>query len=278
MKNNKMDAGFTLAEVLVALAISSIIMIGVFGSYLMFNNTYYFQRDLTAQSGTARNIIDIMVRDIRMAGYSLLDANGANSIIAEPVVIETPNVPNPHPGVQGTVPVDCGEGITIQYDLQDALVGGIIQNARVEKTYQAVFHQADPSRCRLQMQVTYYTIPYAVGPQNVILATATQTLADYIYDLSFEIFDTNYTHLAGRKFSGNLGAGATNYVTGTCESNIDNHTPCTQDGYNSDVGIVDVYLQMIAPKENPTLTLNPAFGRRYAYDVSTTIKLRNVGF
>ena len=90
MSKNFNNQGFTLPELLIALAISSIIMLGIYGAYLMFNNTYYFQRDLTDQSTQTRNIIDVISRDLKMAGYSIMDSNGANSIIAEPIVILGP--------------------------------------------------------------------------------------------------------------------------------------------------------------------------------------------
>ena len=66
-------------------------------------------------------------------------------------------------------------------------------------------------------------------------------------------------------------------MNSSCASNISNNTPCTQTGYNENVSIVDIYLETISPKENPTLQLDTIYGRRFVHDVSTTINLRNVG-
>ena len=273
MNDSHKNKGFTLPEVLIALAISSIIMLGVFGSYLMFNNTYYFQRDLTNQSNTTRNIIDIITRDLRMAGFSIMNATASNSIVSEPIVlINTASNSISPPSI---VPADCGEGIIIQYDLFDINNG----NARIETKYVSeYFTDYKPFRCRLIRTKTYLTIPYSTGAQvtHPTMTDTTEVLADYIYDLSFELFDKNYNHLAGRRSRDNASPDALNYVNFPCQSNIDNHTPCSQTGYDKDVAIVDIFLQTIAPEENPTLQDNATYGRRFVYDVSTTIKFRNV--
>jgi prepilin-type N-terminal cleavage/methylation domain-containing protein len=190
MKKNYNNQGFTLPELLIALAISSIIMIGIYGAYLMFNNTYYFQRDLTDQSAQTRNIIDIITRDLKMAGYSIMDGNGANSIIAEPIVIQSPT-DNPAT-TSALVPPDCGEGISIEYDLRGVwLLGGLQSDVRKKITYQAIFFNTfSPSRCRLQRTVSYFTIPFNSSATVALTnpAPVTETLSDYIWDLSFEIF------------------------------------------------------------------------------------------
>tara|TARA_B100001123_G_scaffold359098_1_gene414369 strand:+ start:642 stop:1493 length:852 start_codon:yes stop_codon:yes gene_type:complete len=276
------ETGFTLPEVLIALAISSIIMIGVFGSYLMFNNTYYFQRDLTEQSNIARNLIDIMARDIRMTGYSVINTSGQNSIIAEPVVVIEPTAGDAN-SIQDILPADCGETIRIQYDKIDTLINGNIVSVRVEVDYGAELHNAVPLRCRLFRTTRHYSIPYLSNTANInhnidgATNVVTEILADYIYDLSFELLDGNHNHIAGRKYFNNpdIAEGAKNYLNASCTSAIDQQNSCTSQ-YVTDPQIVDIYLKLIAPRENPTLKNNPAYGRRYAYDVSTTIKLRNV--
>jgi prepilin-type N-terminal cleavage/methylation domain-containing protein len=277
MKKNYNNKGFTLPELLIALAISSIIMLGIYGAYLMFNNTYYFQRDLTDQSAQTRNIIDIISRDLKMAGYSIMDGNGANSIIAEPIVIQSPTT---NGTTSALVPVDCGEGISIEYDIRDIWIGATPSNVRKKITYQAIFFDTyDPPRCRLQRIVDYFAVPFTSSPSaNLTFPTSvTETLSDFIWDLSFEIYDSKYNHLAGRRFRNNPNAANTNYVSSTCINNITNNTPCTQTGYNENVSIVDIYLETISPKENPTLQLNADYGRRFLHDVATTVNLRNVG-
>lgn len=277
MNKNLRNSGFTLPELLIALAISSIIMLGVYGAYMMFNNTYYFQRDLTEQSGQTRNVIDVMSRDLKMAGYSIMNDVGANSIIAEPVVLLSP-IDNA--GAGNLVPEDCGEGISIEYDLRDVWINNVATNIRKRISYQAVFYDTfDPPRCRLQRTINYFTIPFAASSSPALTnpAPITETLTDYIWDLSFEIYDSNYTHMAGRRFRDNPEGPATNYVNSSCLTNLGNNTSCTQIGYNQNITVIDIYLETISPKENPTMKPNTVYGRRFLHDVSTTIGLRNVG-
>ena len=146
-------------------------------------------------------------------------------------------------------------------------------------TKQFFFDTYSPPRGRLQRSVSYFTIPFTSSPTTALTnpAPITETLSDYIWDLSFETFDTRYNHLAGRKFRDNTNSSNNNYVNNSCISNMLNNTPCTQTGYDANISIVDIYLETISPKENPTLQLDPVYGRRFVHDVSTTINLRNVG-
>ena len=65
--------GFTLPEILIGLAISSIIIAASFASYIVIKNNYDFQKDMKNISQTSRAVATMIMRDIRMAGYNYDD-------------------------------------------------------------------------------------------------------------------------------------------------------------------------------------------------------------
>ena len=70
MKNKiKNILGFTLVEILIGVVISSIMMAAMFTSYNVVRNTYSQVTDVAGISRSGRDIISMMMRDIRMAGF-----------------------------------------------------------------------------------------------------------------------------------------------------------------------------------------------------------------
>jgi len=72
MKNrNKMlsQHGFTLIELLITVAISGILMAGVYTAFMSQQNSYLAQEEVAEVQQNIRSGLDVMVRDIRMAGY-----------------------------------------------------------------------------------------------------------------------------------------------------------------------------------------------------------------
>ena len=65
--------GFTLPEILIGLAISSIIIAASFASYIVIKNNYDFQKDMKNISQTSRAVATMIMRDVRMAGYNYDD-------------------------------------------------------------------------------------------------------------------------------------------------------------------------------------------------------------
>ncbi|MDO8945454.1 MAG: prepilin-type N-terminal cleavage/methylation domain-containing protein, partial [Desulfobacterales bacterium] len=64
-------AGFTLIEVLVALAILSIAMTAVFTTFLSQQQSFTVQSRVAELQQNLRTAVDCMTRDIRMAGYGM---------------------------------------------------------------------------------------------------------------------------------------------------------------------------------------------------------------
>jgi len=68
VKSNK--KGFTLIELLIAMAITGIVAGAIFTAFQSQQKSYLIQDQVTEMQQNLRAAMDIMVRDIRMAGYS----------------------------------------------------------------------------------------------------------------------------------------------------------------------------------------------------------------
>jgi prepilin-type N-terminal cleavage/methylation domain-containing protein len=61
--------GFTLVELLVVLAVFGIIMGGIYSVFIRSNRVYISQEEIVAAQQEARSALDILGREIRMAGF-----------------------------------------------------------------------------------------------------------------------------------------------------------------------------------------------------------------
>jgi len=61
--------GFTLVELLVVIAIFSIVMTGIYSIFVRSNRVYISQVEVVAAQQEARSALDILGREIRMAGF-----------------------------------------------------------------------------------------------------------------------------------------------------------------------------------------------------------------
>ena len=62
-------AGVTLIEMLIGVAVSSIMIAAMYSSYTVINNSYSKVTDVASISRSGRDIVAMLMRDIRMAGY-----------------------------------------------------------------------------------------------------------------------------------------------------------------------------------------------------------------
>ena len=78
-KNNlKNIAGVTLVEILIGVVITAIMMAAIFTSYTVVNNSYSQVTDRAKISSSGRDIVGMLMRDIRMAGFKYFF--GVNSL------------------------------------------------------------------------------------------------------------------------------------------------------------------------------------------------------
>jgi len=71
MKKNKLNnnVGLTLIEILIGIGISSLMMAGMYTTYSVVNNSYSQVTDRAKISRSGRDIIGMLMRDIRLAGF-----------------------------------------------------------------------------------------------------------------------------------------------------------------------------------------------------------------
>lgn len=79
MKKNKLNnnVGLTLIEILIGIAISSLMMAAMYTTYSVVNNSYSQVTDRAKISRSGRDIIGMLMRDIRLAGFKYY--HGVNS-------------------------------------------------------------------------------------------------------------------------------------------------------------------------------------------------------
>jgi type IV pilus assembly protein PilW len=70
VREKDLEGGFTLVEVLMAMALSSVVLAALVGTFVVQRRTYVLQEQITEMVQTARAAVDMMSREIRMAGYN----------------------------------------------------------------------------------------------------------------------------------------------------------------------------------------------------------------
>ena len=159
--------GFSLVEMLIALAVSAIIIAAAFGSYAMIARNFDFQKDMKYIAQSARAVVDMINSDIRLAGYTAVD-NGA---ITDAVMLAD----------SGTAA--CCDAISVVYDQTPT--------ERRQVTYYTKQYTSDDTRFRLYKHICQITTPLTIAEIQAGQCSATATLlaenpiADYVEDLQF---------------------------------------------------------------------------------------------
>ena len=80
-KNYRKIAGVTLIEMLIGIVVSSIIMAAMYTTYTVVNNSYSQVTDVASISRSGRDVIAMLMRDIRMGGFKYFyGINAANEL------------------------------------------------------------------------------------------------------------------------------------------------------------------------------------------------------
>jgi type IV pilus assembly protein PilW len=77
------NKGFTLTEILVAMAIAGVVMAGIYSAYSSQQRSYIVQEQVAGMQQNLRASMDLMEREIRMAGYDPTGYAGAKIITAD---------------------------------------------------------------------------------------------------------------------------------------------------------------------------------------------------
>ena len=181
MRNNK--KAFTLVEMLVAMAVSAIIIAATYASYQLVQQQYKKNADITELHSSGRAIMQLLEREIRMAGYEFRDKNGLMTYgaITSPIIITD----------SGN---KCCDEVTIIYDeVEDTLnAQGFVTSSTVERIKTRFFTRAHSSsnkgkRFRLYRQET------VLGRNNAMVSNPSpggaQIMADYVED--FQLNNTS---------------------------------------------------------------------------------------
>ena len=184
MRNKK--KAFTLVEMLVALAVSSIIIAATYASYELIQKQYKRNIDIAEMHTSGRSIMQVLEREIRMAGYEFRDANGTmtyGSIVGGLVITDSGDA--------------CCDEVTLIYDDVEDVVNakGEVTSSSVERIKIRFWTEAYTSnkgdRFRLYKRKTI------LGRNNAILGSPIvgpkEVMADYIDDLQISNISTTGT-------------------------------------------------------------------------------------
>jgi prepilin-type N-terminal cleavage/methylation domain-containing protein len=191
MRHNK--KAFTLVEMLVALAVSAVIVSATYASFELIKNQYKKNVDVTLLHTSGRAIMQVLEREIRMAGYEYRDGNGVmtyGTIIGPLVITDSGN--------------KCCDEITIIYDevtdtlnAQGVVTSSIVDRIKTRFWTEAYSSTKRGSRFRLFKRRTI------LGTNNQLLQTpqvgAKEVMADFIEDL--QLINTSgkeFLYAAGR--------------------------------------------------------------------------------
>jgi len=111
MLNNLNQKAFTLVEMLVALAVSSIMIMATYASYDIVAQQFKKNKDIAELHTSGRAIMRMVERDIRMAGFSFRNRD-ANLVFGEILDKDALKLTDSGTDV-------CCDSVTVQYDYYD---------------------------------------------------------------------------------------------------------------------------------------------------------------
>jgi type IV pilus assembly protein PilW len=77
------NKGFTLVEILISIAVAGVVMAGIYSAYSSQQRSYIVQEQVAGMQQNLRASMDLMEREIRMAGYDPTGYAGAKIIKAD---------------------------------------------------------------------------------------------------------------------------------------------------------------------------------------------------
>ena len=196
MRNNK--KAFTLVEMLVALAVSSIIIAATYASYELIQKQFKRSIDVAELHSSGRSIMQVLEREIRMAGYEYRDANGTMT----------------YGGIDGGLDITdsgdaCCDEMTLIYDEVDDVVNakGEVTSSTVDRIKIRFWTEAHTSNMGDRFRL--YKRKTILGRNNAILGSPTvgakEVMADYVEDLQIFNDQTSESYLYTEH--GNLAGG-----------------------------------------------------------------------
>ena len=177
--------GFSLIEMLVAMAVSSIIVAATYASFELVKNQYTKNIDVAEMHTSGRAIMNMMERDFRMAGFEFRDATGVITYgpITGPFVI-TDSGDN-----------CCDQVIIINDDVTETLdINGAVISNDVERI-QTRFWTVGFNSLKYGDRFRLFRQTNILGRNSVILGTPIpgniEIMADFVED--FQLINPNST-------------------------------------------------------------------------------------
>ena len=187
MNKLKNHSGVTLIEILIGIVISIIIMGAMYASYTAINNSYSQVTDKAKASQTGRNIMGMMMRDIRQAGFRVFEDNILND--DEPI-----NVTPGRGGPDATIVSDC-DHIRIVYGDASLDGNGDEEYTRYRVTYFCRDSDLlDPNGVVENTNAIYKQKEELINGgwvSNTNNSYPEQLITDYVDDLIFIVKDVN---------------------------------------------------------------------------------------
>jgi type IV pilus assembly protein PilW len=120
MQSKPRNAGFTVVELLVAMALSGVVMASVYSSFSVQHKAYVAQEQIAAMQQNLRAALYLMEREVRMAGHDPAGASGTGIVTANAssIRVRSDITDNAGTGAPDGDTGDVGEDIT--YALFDA--------------------------------------------------------------------------------------------------------------------------------------------------------------
>jgi prepilin-type N-terminal cleavage/methylation domain-containing protein len=198
MLNNLNQKAFTLVEMLVALAVSSIMIMATYASYDIVAQQFKKNKDIAELHTSGRAILRMVERDIRMAGFSFRDRD-ANLVFGE--ILDKDALKLTDSGTDA-----CCDSITVQYDYYDE------EYKTVER--QEIIYDSSKYKDRNRL----YKRINILGKDGELYTTKKigkrEVMADFIEDLQFVNIEGGSLLWHGDRFNQNLSAAVIEKIPG----------------------------------------------------------------
>jgi type IV pilus assembly protein PilW len=89
LKSSRLDHGFTLIEVLIAMLLSGIVLASIYSAFQSQQNSYLAEEQVSQMQQNVRIGIDMLAKDIRLAGYNPAGSAGTGFVNNESFNTET---------------------------------------------------------------------------------------------------------------------------------------------------------------------------------------------
>ena len=216
MKKNKFNntAGITLIEIMIGVVISAIMMGAMYTTYSVVNNSYSQVTDRAKISRSGRDIIAMLMRDIRLAGFKYhLGANASGISTQDDLqyVGGNSSIGDSHDPI---IVVENELGYSAEDDVSKNNTTDDLCCDKIHIVY-GDFNQHDATQPYKRYKVTYYALPSGEGEyyavykskeswiQTADLLTGVWTsdtticpecfsgelIRDYLVDMEFIVFD-----------------------------------------------------------------------------------------